>query len=32
LDAETVELILHENAERVYKLDAKREHKDTSSE
>jgi predicted TIM-barrel fold metal-dependent hydrolase len=32
LDPETVELILHENAERVYKLDAKQERKDVVSE
>jgi predicted TIM-barrel fold metal-dependent hydrolase len=32
LDPETVELILHENASRVYKLDAKRERKDVASE
>jgi uncharacterized protein len=32
LDPEIVELILHENAEWVYKLDAKRERKDIPSE
>ena len=32
LDRETVGLILHQNAERVYKLDAKREHKDVVPE
>jgi predicted TIM-barrel fold metal-dependent hydrolase len=32
LDPETVELMLHENAERLYKLDAKREGNDPVSE
>ena len=32
LDPETVELMLHQNAERVYKLDAKQERKDVASE
>jgi predicted TIM-barrel fold metal-dependent hydrolase len=32
LEPETVELVLHENAERVYKLDAKQERKDIVSE